>query len=239
MPKVDDQTFSDMSRATKATARPVQRTGKLRQSSEDRAQEIVRAAADHFAEVGFGGSTREIARRVGVTQPLLYRYFPTKDSLIEAGYTTVYLDCWNPDWDSDLTDRTVAVRDRFDRFYADYTKTIFTPTWLRIFYFAGLRDAKINEWYNHVVEELVLKRLVREHRVELGLPDETFVSPEELGPVWLMHGGLLQYGLRKHVFGFRVMQDTDLVIADSLDMYFAIAEKSYRRAGEIRTPENA
>jgi hypothetical protein len=36
--------------------------------------------------------TRDLARRLGVTQPLLYRYFPSKDDLIKEVYRTVYLE---------------------------------------------------------------------------------------------------------------------------------------------------
>src|SRR5262249_32717979 len=49
-----------------------------------RRQHLIEEAFAYFAEVGLGGSTRELAKRMGVTQPLLYRYFPTKESLIEA-----------------------------------------------------------------------------------------------------------------------------------------------------------
>ena len=44
-----------------------------------REQQIVDEAIQFFAEVGFGGRTRELAKRIGITQPLLYRYFPTKE----------------------------------------------------------------------------------------------------------------------------------------------------------------
>jgi hypothetical protein len=40
----------------------------------EREREIVRGAVAYFAEVGFEGSTRDPAARLGITQPLLYRY---------------------------------------------------------------------------------------------------------------------------------------------------------------------
>jgi AcrR family transcriptional regulator len=46
---------------------------------DTREQLIVKEAVRFFAEFGFGGRTRELARRLGVTQPLLYRYFPSID----------------------------------------------------------------------------------------------------------------------------------------------------------------
>lgn len=201
----------------------------MRAASQQRARDIVSAAAEHFSEVGFAGSTREIAKRVGVTQPLLYRYFPTKDDLIEAVYRTEYLERWNPSWDASLKDRNRPTRERFEVFYRDYVQTAFTPTALRLSYYAGLRDADINAWYNHLIEELVLKQLVREHRVELGLPDEAYVSARELEPAWQIHGGLMHYGWRKHVLHLRVAPDVEQVISDTLDMYFAVAPNVYLR----------
>lgn len=54
-------------------------------------QRIVRAAAAAFAELSFhGASTREIARRAGVGQPLLGYYFESKDELWEAAVTDVF-----------------------------------------------------------------------------------------------------------------------------------------------------
>ncbi|MGJ8610210.1 MAG: TetR/AcrR family transcriptional regulator [Octadecabacter sp.] len=203
----------------------------MRESSRRRAQEIVSAAAEHFSEVGFAGSTREIAKRAGVTQPLLYRYFPTKNDLIEAVYRTVYLERWNSDWDSLLADRTMTTRQRFETFYREYVQIAFTPIPLRLTYYAGLRDADINQWYNQVIEELILKQLVREHRVELGLADEAYVSAAQLEPAWQIHGGLMHYGWRKHILNLQVAPDLEQVISDSLDMYFCVAERIYAREG--------
>lgn len=47
-----------------------------------RHREIIDAAAELMAERGYGGaSLRELARRVGVSQPSLYHYFRTKEDL--------------------------------------------------------------------------------------------------------------------------------------------------------------
>jgi len=63
-----------------------------RRSPDERRKEFVAKATEFFSEEGFGGGTRALARRLGVTQPLLYRYFPSKDDLIKEVYRTVYLD---------------------------------------------------------------------------------------------------------------------------------------------------
>lgn len=174
-------------------------TVRKRLSPAARRSEIVQAAIDLFAETGFDGSTREVARRAGITQPLLYRYFPDKQSLIEAAYSRVFLETWDPVWDALLRDRDQPVVDRFQSFYEAYTEHVFQPVWLRLWYFAMLRDEQVYAWYREVVQEQILKPMVRERRFELGQGDTFVVDIEELDVPWLLHGGLLHQGLRGSV----------------------------------------
>ena len=57
----------------KKSKSPAVRTKQKRLSPEDRRKEFIRKATEFFADEGFNGGTRELARRLGVTQPLLYR----------------------------------------------------------------------------------------------------------------------------------------------------------------------
>lgn len=57
----------------------------MRLSAGERREAVVRAAFAEFAGRGYhGASTEAIARRVGVSQPYLFRFFPTKHALFEA-----------------------------------------------------------------------------------------------------------------------------------------------------------
>lgn len=50
-----------------------------------RRRQILDVAADVFAERGFqGGTTKEIAKRVGLSQPSFYHYVGSKDDLVRA-----------------------------------------------------------------------------------------------------------------------------------------------------------
>src|SRR5215469_5292771 len=131
---------------------------------------IIRKACGFFAERGFEGGTRELARELGITQPLLYRYFPAKEDLIREVYKSVYLDRWNPQWGAILRDRKRPLRDRLQTFYEAYTDAIFTREWLRIYLFSGLKGVEINKWYIGFVEDRVLTIIVEEYRHEAGLP---------------------------------------------------------------------
>jgi len=56
-----------------------------RKSKEERREEILDAALAVFAEQGLhGGSTEEIARRAGISQPYVFRLFGTKKELYLA-----------------------------------------------------------------------------------------------------------------------------------------------------------
>src|SRR3954464_4385092 len=56
-----------------------------RMSAEDRRADLLLAAAEAFAPGGVAGaSTESIARRAGISQPYLFRLFPTKKALFLA-----------------------------------------------------------------------------------------------------------------------------------------------------------
>jgi AcrR family transcriptional regulator len=57
----------------------------VRMSAEERRESVIRAAMSEFAHGGYKGtSTEAIARRVGVSQPYLFRLFPNKEAIFLA-----------------------------------------------------------------------------------------------------------------------------------------------------------
>ncbi|MFJ8084970.1 TetR/AcrR family transcriptional regulator [Streptomyces sp. NPDC096205] len=57
----------------------------VRMSAEERRESVVRAAMKEFARGGYHGtSTEAIAKRVGVSQPYLFRLFPGKKAMFLA-----------------------------------------------------------------------------------------------------------------------------------------------------------
>src|SRR5207302_9138109 len=71
---------------------------------EDREREILDGAVAFFAEVGFDGGLRDLAKGLGITHQNLFRYFPTKEALIESVYKEVYLSRWKTEWETILRD---------------------------------------------------------------------------------------------------------------------------------------
>jgi AcrR family transcriptional regulator len=213
------------------------RSKQRRLSPEERRKEFVAKATEFFAEEGFGGGTRDLARRLGVTQPLLYRYFPSKDDLIKEVYRTVYLEPLETGWEKLLGDRSRPLRDRLLEFYRGYTNVIFTRKWLRIYLYSGLKGLDINRWYVGVVREQILTRIVRECRHEMGLPAQGKPTAPELELAWVFHSGVFYYGVRKYIYESPVLEDKEQMIADALDAFLAGYQQIFGRVrAAVRAP---
>jgi AcrR family transcriptional regulator len=218
--------------ARKAKLKPA-RDKQKRLSPDDRRREFVAKATEFFSEQGFGGGTRDLARRLGVTQPLLYRYFPSKDDLIREVYRTVYLEPLDTGWEKLLTDRSRPIRDRLREFYNAYTNVIFTRKWLRIYLYSGLKGLDINRRYVAVVQDKILTPIIGECRHEAGLPLGK-PTAAELEMAWVFHSGIFYYGVRKYIYESPVLEDKERMIADALDAYLAGFERVFGTAVATR-----
>ncbi|MGO7133579.1 TetR/AcrR family transcriptional regulator [Rhizobium leguminosarum] len=182
----------------------------------ERRNEILQKAIKLFAEHGFESSTRELARQLGITQPLMYRYFPSKEDLIREVYRAVYLDRWNDEWDKILCDRERTLEGRLLTFYESYTEAIFSRDWMRIYLFSGLKGADLNRQYIRLVEERVLLRIVNEYHVAVGLDDNIKATSEELELAWALHSGIFYLGVREHIFSLPAVDNKRKIIANTV-----------------------
>src|SRR6266702_4551426 len=181
----------------------VQTAGR-RLSPEVRERQILLKAIDHFATHGFSGSTRELARQLGVTQPLLYRYFSSKEALIDRVYDEVYQ--WNPQWEKLITDRSVGIQERMVRFYSAYGNVILRREWIRIFIFAGLTKEGINSKYLARLRERVFVPMMREIREAYGAEAARTAAERasDLELIWSLHASIFYIGVRKWIYGLPV-----------------------------------
>ena len=207
-----------------AGERPV----KLRLAPGDRERQIVDGAIAYFSEVGFSGQTRELAKRLGITQPLLYRYFPNKQALVERVYQTVFEGRWNPAWIPLLKARSVPLRDRLVEFYRQYAEATYRPEWIRIYMYAGLSDPTLNRRYIQLVRRQLLPVYCRELRNACGLPDtDAEVVEEETEFVWNLHGGIFYMAMREHVYKTKINVDFLVQVGFAVDNFLAGAKTTY------------
>ena len=202
-----------------------------RLSSTARRQDFIDRAIEFFAEEGFESSTRGLAKKLGVTQPLLYRYFPSKDDLISEVYDVVYVNRWQPEWEPLLRDRTRPLADRLTTFYDVYTDVIFNREWMRIYLFSGLKGVDINRRYMQLVRQRILEPILIEARVELGLPDVP-AKDCEVEFAWIMHGGIFYYGIRDLIYDSAISTDKKRVIKDAIAAFIAGLKIKLKREGQ-------
>jgi AcrR family transcriptional regulator len=161
-----------------------------------------------------------LAKKLGVTQPLLYRYVPSKDDLISEVYETVYASRWQSEWEALLADRSRPLRERLNDFYNRYTDVIFDDKWMRIFLFSGLKGVDINRRYLQLVRKRILEPIVAEGRAEFGLVAEP-ARDCELEYVWVMHGGIFYYGVRQLIYESAISDNKSQIIHDAIEAFVA------------------
>ncbi|MFT7649041.1 MAG: AcrR family transcriptional regulator [Candidatus Poriferisodalaceae bacterium] len=190
-----------------------------RLSPAEREGLIVEGAIKFFAEVGFSGHTRELAQRLGVTQPLLYRYFPTKQDLIERVYEELFVGRWKPEWGALIADRTLPLRERLVEFYTAYANEALTYEWIRIYMFAGLAGEDLNRRYIGLLEDQLLAPLCEEFRAAAGAPAavESPLTPRELESAWQIHATVYYYFVRKFIYESKVEENLEAFISDVVD----------------------
>ena len=185
----------------------------------EREQLIIDGAIQFFAEVGFAGQTRELAQRLGITQPLLYRYFPTKQDLIERVYDEVFIGRWKTDWEQLIDDRSIPLRNRLISFYDAYASEALTHDWIRIYMFAGLAGEDINRRYIDLLESRLLIPVCTEMRATAGAPDpdQVPISDLEIEAAWNIHAAIFYYFVRKFIYRSPVESDLAAYISDTVD----------------------
>ncbi|BAL75262.1 TetR/AcrR family transcriptional regulator [Bradyrhizobium cosmicum] len=187
----------------------------------DRERAIVDEAIRFFAERGFEGQTRELAKRMGITHSAIYRHFPSKEALIERVYQEVYLSRWSPDWGPMIRDRSQSLEARLTRFYLDYVERVFEYNWVRIFVFSGMKSFGITGRYLDIVRREIIEPAAAELRHDLKLPDAKAhpLSERETELFWGLHGRIFYLAIRKFIYETPIPSDLDAIVRDAVQTF--------------------
>lgn len=193
---------------------------RTRLSPHMRERMILHAAIEFFAEEGFKGQTRELAKRLGVSQALIYRYFGSKEALIERVYESTFLSRWNPAWEELLTDRNRPLRQRLQEFLRSYLIAIEDRSWIRIAMHSSLADSDLTKRYiqSHVTR--LLNLIVTELRAETNSKELGKPRPMELELAWHLHSTVIYFLIRKHIHNTSVSPLRDDVIETIVNNFF-------------------
>jgi AcrR family transcriptional regulator len=218
--------------AAKPHGSAVEVRGRRRLSPDDREHQILEAAIAFFSRHGFEASTRDLALKLKITQPLLYRYFPTKEALVERVYDEVFVRRWNPEWEEWLKDRTTPLADRLKRYLKDYAHFVLRSEWVRIFMYAGLSRGGINQKYLARLRERHFLVIARELRQEYNIPEpvNAAAEDEEVELIWAMHSSVFYIGVRKWIYELPTPKQLDRIIEMRVDT-FILGAPAVLRAG--------
>jgi AcrR family transcriptional regulator len=217
-------------RPARAVEAAVETSPRRRLSRSAREEVIVAAAAALFAEVGFAAPTRELARRLGVTQALLYRYFPSKQHLIERVFEHAFGRLQAGAADPALKERSQPLEARLIGFYQAYLARV-SFTSIRLFVRAGLEGGDLARRFSAPLTTRLLVPMIEELRHAAGLPgcDVRPLMRGERELAMALHGGVVFLGIRKHIYGMPMPEDLSDLVALQVRAYLPGALAELRR----------
>jgi AcrR family transcriptional regulator len=228
--------LSGANRSAKSkTARPAQRLPPAQRKAL-----ILARAGEFFAEYGLTAQTRPLAAACGITQRLLYRYFPSKAALLAEVYGEAIVSPFKAVWLVQFRDRSQPLEDRLVTFYRNYYHGVLTRKWLRLFLYASLADVSMAPDYTQAIIKEMLETIVaevaREQRVSVPRRREII---HEIG--WILHGAVVHFAIRRHLYGLSQNVDPDKVLDLHVRSFiggFAAAVEAVK-GNEVATRRNA
>jgi len=197
---------------------PLQRQRAKRLPAAERKAVILREASLFFAQEGFSASTRDLADRLGVRQALLYKYFPSKEALLEVIFENVLAVHWVMEWAGVFDDPSLTIEEKLLHFYSEHLKNE-DGIGLRLFLRAALDGWSLSARRMELVRAKMVRPLVAALRREAKLPgyDAVPLMWGELELVMTLHASVVFYSMRVHIYGGDMPSDT----ADVLHLYVA------------------
>lgn len=164
-----------------------------------RKAQILETAAEFFANYGLTAQTRRLAEECGISQRLLYQFFPTKQDLLAEVYRQEILGAFKAVWFAELQNRSRPVEDRLTLFYNDYLEHTLTRKWLRLFMYGSLSESTMaNDYIASIIThllEVIMAEVAHDHEVDL--PDDKAAIHEM---AWTLHGAISHYAIRRHLY---------------------------------------
>ena len=191
---------------------PRQRAKRL--PAAERKAVILRESALFFAREGFAASTRDLADQLGVRQALLYKYFPSKEALLEAIFEDVLSVHWLMEWSKVLSDYSLSLDERLAQFYIAHLENE-DGIGLRLFLRAALDGWVLPKRRLALVKEKLVSPMIADMRREANLSGYETVPLMcgEFELAMMLHGSIIFHSMRAHIYGGdNIPADTSTVV---------------------------
>jgi AcrR family transcriptional regulator len=211
--------------------------GGRRMVAADRREHILREATRYFAEFGLSAGTIELAKRIGITQPLLYKYFATKDLLLTAVYERLFPQNWGPALEAVLEDASKPVEERLVTFYRHFARDVLTFEHVRLFLFSGLTNNALNARYYSILTKRIFTRIATALRGEFVKGGRTGpITKAEIEVVQSLHATIYHISFRRWLHGLSIESDLDDLIAQKVRIFLMGAGAELASIGAACAP---
>ena len=193
---------------------PAPRQRAKRLPAAERKAIILREASLFFASEGFAASTRDLADKLGVRQALLYKYFPSKEALLEAIFEDVLAVHWTMEWAKVLTDHSLSLEDRLSHVYIAHLENE-DGIGLRLFMRAALDGWVLPTRRLALVKDKLVTPMIADLRREAKLPgfDTLPLMAGEFELAMVLHASIIFHSMRAHIYGGdNIPADTSTVV---------------------------
>lgn len=173
---------------------------------------------------GAAFNTRELSERLGISHPLLFRYFASKDEIIEAVFQTVFLGRLSPELRSAYERQTGNPVRKWTDFYSNYAPKIFDRVWVRIFISSALQEDVISRRYFDLLIVPLVTALAEDterHCFGKAADPASECRLMSLELAWMTHSSLFYSGLRRWVYHLDVPDDIVSIMAVRVRAHFA------------------
>lgn len=191
-------------------------SSRKRLAPEERERIILEEATRFFAAEGFEANIRDLAKVCRVSQALIYKYFWSKEQLVERVYQQVFLKRWRQEWDQIVSDGSIPIRERLIRFYISYVDAIDDHVWIRIILHSGLSGNGLTGRYILENLEPLMMRIAAELRDD-ATPGP--VSRRDIEHVWALHSTFIYYLIRRDVFRTETSTSREEFVVSTVDSF--------------------
>lgn len=183
-------------------------------SRQERETQIIEGAIHFFSKHGLSAQTRELSASMGIAQPLLYRYFPSKRALIERIFVEAFLNRWDKSWKAMVSDQSVPLDDRIRQFYRGFASYILTREWVRLFFYSELEGYHYSRKVLHKLKSEIFAAFCKSLRLQYGYPSAKSapITAAELNLVVDLHGLILYKYVRRYVYEARPADSLDVTV---------------------------
>ena len=213
---------------------------KRRLSANGRREEILHGAMGLFAEKGFRGTkTREIARSLGISEALMFKYFPTKEALYRAIIQK------RTDGSEEMIFPKEAIRAKDDRqvfrSIASYliSKNTEDPTFMRLIQYSALEGHDLSRIFfeNHAMERTrLLSGYIRQR-----IKEKAFKKVSPLIAARGFIGMTIHYVLSQEIYGMKHLSrfSQKKVVDTFVETFLNGLNGNARRNGTSKRKRNA